>query len=117
MRVWRTFPQPGQPHPRLAATTAASRSAPRPLHHCQARERVPWRPAVADAASLGTPVGIGMLNPLLGEVIVITEIVVALMVIAVAPFGSQALGERAFRLRWFGNGPEPPAPEPGDNPL
>ena len=51
-----------------------------------------------------------MLNPLLGEVIVITEIVVALMVIAVAPFGSQALGERAFRLRWFGNGPEPPAP-------
>ncbi len=52
-----------------------------------------------------------MLNPLLGEVIVITEIVVALTVIAIALFGSQALSERAFRLlRWFGNRPEPPAP-------
>ncbi len=74
-------------------------------------ERVPWRPAVTGAASLGTPVGIGMLYPLLGEVIAITEIVVALTVIAVALFGSQALSERAFRLlRWFGNRPEPPAP-------
>ena len=36
---------------------------------------------------------------------------VALTVIAVALFGSQALSERAFRLlRWFGNRPEPPAP-------
>jgi hypothetical protein len=52
-----------------------------------------------------------MLNPLLGEVIAITEIVVALTVIGVALFGSQALSERAFRLlRWFGNRPEPPAP-------
>lgn len=75
------------------------------------RERVPWRPTVAGAASLGTPVGIGMLNPLLGEVIALTEIVAALTVIAVALFGSQALSERAFRLlRWFGNRPEPPAP-------
>ena len=53
-----------------------------------------------------------MLNPLLGEVIAITEIVAALTVIAIALFGSQALSERAFRLlRWFGNRPEPPAPE------
>jgi hypothetical protein len=36
---------------------------------------------------------------------------VALTVIAVALFGSKALSERAFRLlRWFGNHPEPPAP-------
>jgi hypothetical protein len=56
-------------------------------------------------------VGIGMLSPLLGEVIAITEVVVALTVIAAALFGSQALSERAFRLlRWFGNRPEPPAP-------
>jgi hypothetical protein len=56
-------------------------------------------------------VGIGMLHPLLGEVIAITEIVVALTVIAVALFGSKTLSERAFRLlRWFGNRPEPPAP-------
>jgi len=43
--------------------------------------------------------------------IAIAEIVVALTVIVVALFGSQALSERAFRLlRWFGNRPEPPAP-------
>jgi hypothetical protein len=75
------------------------------------RERVPWRPAVTGATSLGTPLGIGMLHPLLGEVIAIAEIVVVLTVIAVALFGSRALSERAFRLlRWFGNRPEPPAP-------
>ena len=52
-----------------------------------------------------------LLHPLLGEVIAIAEIVVALTVIAVGLFGSQALSERAFRLlRWFGNCPEPPAP-------
>jgi hypothetical protein len=56
-------------------------------------------------------VGIGMLNPLLGEVIAITEILVVLTVITVALLGSKALSERAFRLlRWFGNRPEPPAP-------
>jgi hypothetical protein len=75
------------------------------------RERVPWRPAVTGVASLGSAVGVGMLHPLLGEVIVITEIVVALTVIAVALFGSKTLSERAFRLlRWFGNRPEPPIP-------
>ena len=52
-----------------------------------------------------------MLHPLLGEIIAVTEIVVALTVIAVALFGSEALSDRAFRiLRWFGNRPEPPAP-------
>lgn len=76
-----------------------------------ARERVPWRPAVTGVASLGTPLGIGQLHPLLGEVIAIAEIVVVLTVIAVALFGSKTLSERAFRLlRWFANRPEPPAP-------
>lgn len=75
------------------------------------RERMPWRSAVAGAASLGTPVGIGLINPLLGETIFGIEIVAALTVIAVALFGSQTLSERAFRLlRWFRNRPEPPAP-------
>jgi hypothetical protein len=74
-------------------------------------ERVPWLPAVAGAASLGIPVGIGVLHPLLGEVIAVIEIVIVLTVIAAALFGSQALSERAFRLlRWFGNRPEPPTP-------
>jgi hypothetical protein len=72
---------------------------------------VPWRPAVTGAASLGIPLGIGMLHPLLGEVIAITETAVVLTVIAVALFGSKILSERAFRLlRWFGNRPGPPAP-------
>jgi hypothetical protein len=72
---------------------------------------VPWRSAFVGAASLGTPAGMGMLHPLLGEVIAVIEIVVVLTVIAVALFGSQALSERAFRLlRWFGNRPEPPGP-------
>jgi hypothetical protein len=75
------------------------------------RERVPWRPTVAGAASLGAPVGIGLLHPLFGEIMGGAEGVVALTVIAIALFGSQALSERAFRLlRWFGNRPEPPAP-------
>jgi hypothetical protein len=75
------------------------------------RERASWRPAVTGAVSLGTPVGFGVLHPLLGEVIASTEIVVTLTVIAVALFGSKTLSERAFRLlRWFVNRPEPPAP-------
>ncbi len=62
-------------------------------------------------APLGTPVCIGVRHPLLGVVIAITETVVVLTVIAVALFGSKILSERAFRvLRWFGNRPEPPAP-------
>jgi hypothetical protein len=66
---------------------------------------------------LGSAVGIGVLHPLLGEVIAITEIAVVLTVIAVALFGSKTLSERAFRLlRWFGNRPEPPAPNLTGNP-
>jgi hypothetical protein len=49
-----------------------------------------------------------MLNSLLGEIITITEVTVALTVIAVALFGSKTLSERAFRLlRWFANRAEP----------
>jgi hypothetical protein len=71
-----------------------------------------WRPIVTGTASLGAPAGIGVLDPLLGEMIIIIEIMVALMVIAVALFGSKTLSERGFRLlRWFGNRPEPPAPD------
>jgi hypothetical protein len=60
-------------------------------------------------ASLGTPVGIGVLHPVLGEVIAVIEVVVVLTIIGTALFGSPALSERAFRLlRWIGNRPEPP---------
>jgi hypothetical protein len=75
---------------------------------------MPWRSVGVGAVSLGTPVGIGMLHPILGQVIAVIEIVAVLTIIATALFGSQALSERAFRLlRWFGNRPEPPGPADG----
>jgi hypothetical protein len=58
---------------------------------------------------IGTPVGMGILHPILGEATVITEVTVVLTIIGVALFGSTVLSERAFRLlRWIGNRPEPP---------
>jgi hypothetical protein len=73
---------------------------------------MPWRSVGVGAASLGTPVGIGLLRPMLGEIVIGIEVVVVLTMIATALFGSQTLSERAFRLlRWFGNRPEPPAPD------
>lgn len=52
-----------------------------------------------------------MFNSLLGEIIAVTEVAMAITVIAVALFGSKTLSERAFRLlRWFGNRAEPPGP-------
>lgn len=72
---------------------------------------MPWRPVGAAAASLGSLVGIGILRPMLGEAIAVTEILAVLTIIATALFGSKRLSERAFRLlRWFGNRAEPPTP-------
>ena len=97
------FP-PSRGDSREPVCPSAAASAP-------ARERVPWRSAVTGAASLGTPMGIGMFHPMLGETIAIAEVATALTVIAVALFGSKTLSERAFRLlRWFGNRAEPPSP-------
>jgi hypothetical protein len=79
-----------------------------------ARDRMPWRPVGAGATTVGTPVVLGMLHPLLGEAIAGIEVVVVLTIIATALFGSRALSERAFRLlRWFGNHSEPPGPADG----
>jgi hypothetical protein len=75
-------------------------------------ERVPWRSVAASVTGLATPVGIGVLHPMLGEIVAIVELAVALTIIGTALFGSPDLSERAFRLlRWIGNRPEPPAPE------
>jgi hypothetical protein len=75
------------------------------------RERGPWRPVAASVTALGTPTGIGVLHPILGEIVAIIELVVALTIIGTALFGSPDLSDRAFRLlRWIGNRPEPPAP-------
>ena len=76
------------------------------------RERLPWRSVAASVTTVGTPVGIGVLNPTLGEIVAIIEFLVALTIIVTALFGSSDLSDRAFRLlRWIGNRPEPPAPE------
>jgi len=73
--------------------------------------RVPWRSVGAGLASVGTPLGIAMLHPLLGEAMAIVELVTILTVLGTALFGSQILSERAFRLlRWLGDRAEPPVP-------
>ena len=75
------------------------------------RERVPWRSVGTGVTALGTPAGIGVFHPLLGEAIAIVELVVLLAIIGTALYGSSALSERAFRLlRWIGDRPEPPGP-------
>lgn len=77
------------------------------------RERAPWRSVGAEITTLGTPVGIGVLHPMLGEAIAVVEVVVVLAIIGTVLFGSLARSERAFRLlRWIGNRPEPPGPAP-----
>jgi hypothetical protein len=73
--------------------------------------RVSWRSIGAGMVSVGTPLGISLLHPLLGEVLAVVELVIILTVLGTALFGSQTLSERAFRLlRWLGNRPEPPGP-------
>jgi hypothetical protein len=94
-----------------AAVSPEARSKQAPSAPPEIPERVPWRAIGAGMASLGTPAGIGMLHPMLGELIATIEVVVVFTIIGTALFGSATLSERAFRLmRWIGNQPEPPAP-------
>lgn len=73
--------------------------------------RIPWRPVGTGLISVGAPLGVALLHPLLGEAIAIIELAVMLTVLGTALFGSQILSERAFRLlRWLRNRPEPLAP-------
>ena len=93
-----------------------------PIHHADAgsvssqagyppptiRGRTAWRPAGAGVASIGFPVGIGVVQPVLGEALAIIEVMVVLTILGAALFGNLVLSERAFRLlRWLGNRPEP----------
>jgi hypothetical protein len=78
------------------------------------REPGPLRSAGAGVTLLGMPVGGWVLNPMLGQVITVIEVVIVLTIIGTALFGSTALSERAFRLlRWTWNRPEPPGPASG----
>jgi hypothetical protein len=73
--------------------------------------RLPWRAAGIGLTSLGTPIGIGVADPLLGQVAIAMELAVVLTIIGTALFGSQVMSERAFRLlRWVANRTEPAAP-------
>jgi hypothetical protein len=77
--------------------------------------RVPWRTAGIGVTSLGTPIGIGVADPVLGSIAFVIELAVALTIISTALFGSQPISNRAFRLlRWIANRPEPPAPGASD---
>jgi hypothetical protein len=75
------------------------------------RERLSWRMLAMSAGSIGSPICIGVLHPLLGELVAAIEVAVMLTVIGTALFASELLSERAFRLlRWIANRPEPPSP-------
>lgn len=87
---------------------ACSRNSQKPAM----AERIPWRSVGTGIAGLGTPAGISVFQPLLGGLMVSIEVAVILTIIATALFATCELSERAFRLlRWFGNRPEPPAPD------
>ena len=104
-------PRPSQsaaPSPDYANGRAADTDSAMPI----AREPAVWRSVAANVTALGAPVCIGLLHPLLLEIVSITELVMALTIISLALFGSPDLIDRAFRLlRWIRNRPEPPAPE------
>lgn len=72
-----------------------------------------WRSLGLKTGAIGTPVGVGYLNPILGQALTITGAVLLVIVLIAALFGSKAISERAFRLlRWTANRPEPSGPTP-----
>jgi hypothetical protein len=78
-----------------------------------------WHPVAVSAGTLGPPIGLGILHPVVGEVFVGAELAVLFTIIGTTLFGSRILSERAFRLlRWLGNRPEPRQPPElqGDDP-
>lgn len=93
------------------ATSAPGTGQETPAGPPPVGRRVPWRTAGIGLTTVGTPAGIMAADPLLGQVAIVVELVLALAVIGTALFGSRALSERAFRLlRWVANRPEPPGP-------
>jgi hypothetical protein len=48
--------------------------------------RIPWRPVGTGLISVGAPLGVALLHPLLGEVIAIIELAVMLTVLGTALF-------------------------------
>jgi hypothetical protein len=48
---------------------------------------VPWRTAGISLTSIGTPIGIGVANPLLGQIAFVIEMAVGLTIAGTALFG------------------------------
>lgn len=72
---------------------------------------ISWKSIGTTAASVGVPAGVGLLHPVIGEIVLFVELAVTLIILATALFGTQKYSERAFRLmRWVANRPEPEAP-------
>jgi hypothetical protein len=72
--------------------------------------RITHPSAGSGVVSLGIPLGVAVLRPLLGEVLAVIKLVVISTLPGTALVGSQTLKERAFRLlRWLGTGPNHPA--------
>ena len=104
-RIARYLHRPALEQPRYA--TAAVPGAEKNFHSFLGRRKA----LIGLSALIGAPVGIWLLQPVAGAVIVTAEIASVFIVIASALFGSEILSERAFRLlRWFSNRPEPPGP-------
>jgi hypothetical protein len=75
------------------------------------RDRAPWRSVASSVTAPGTLAGIGVLHPMLGQIVAIIELMTVLTITVTALYGTRDLSDRAFRLlRWIGNRPEPPAP-------
>jgi hypothetical protein len=101
--------------------SAQSSASPRsPVDRDQtsvAGKLISWKSVGATAVTLGTPTGIGVLHPVLGEAAACIELLVMLAVLGTALFGAKQYSDRAFRLlRWTANRPEPESPRISSNP-
>jgi hypothetical protein len=103
--------------PRVLASSAGPPHQHHGRSHSQddrdsaARKLISWRPIGAAATSIGAPVGVGLLHPMLGAAVFLTELAVSLIILGTALFGAKEYSERAFRLlRWIADRPEPEAP-------
>lgn len=82
--------------------------SPVPDDRREPSSRIPWRRAALGLSALGAPFGIGVTEPLFGQIDAAIELAVALVVVGTALFGSPVLSERGFRLlRWIASRPEP----------
>lgn len=74
------------------------------------------RPLRLGIRALGAPTISALMNPVLGQMLVVAELTALLVIAATALFAAQHVSERAFRLlRWAADRPEPAAPSRRDD--